>query len=156
MARYIDADKVLEMSYCPTPLTRDNPLADVKAVVDVEDIESIPSAYVEEVKHGEWVLLIKCFNEDTYDESLRMCAYILAKCPYCGENHNPSQVFSKTYYPPEDAPEDFRFEKTYIMSKALAEFKQKNYKFQNYCSNCGAKMDGKDIKVPTTDGGKEE
>ena len=120
MARYIDAD----------------------AYAFSGDLINEPTADVVEVKHGEWALEIKNFYVDTWDESTELCVYILAKCPFCGEAHSPNQVFSVHYYSPEDAPEDFRFDRASMMSKALNEFKQKNYKFQKYCSECGAKMDG--------------
>ena len=55
MAEYIERDKVLEMSHCTEALTYDNPLIDAKSVVDVQDIEALPVADVEEVRHGEWI-----------------------------------------------------------------------------------------------------
>lgn len=54
MAEYINRDDVLDLSYCPTSLTWDNPLAEQKSVVDVDDINSIPTADVVEVRHGKW------------------------------------------------------------------------------------------------------
>lgn len=93
MAEYIERNKVLGMSYCPTPLTQDNPLADIKAVVDVEDIESIPTADVEEVKHGEWkhecleCSVCKRNISEIYDADSYMAYGIedeLKYCPYCG------------------------------------------------------------------------
>ena len=57
MAEYIERDKVLEMSYCTEALTYDNPLIDAKSVVDVQDIEALPVADVEEVRHGMWLHL---------------------------------------------------------------------------------------------------
>ena len=49
MAEYINRDDILDLSYCPTSLTWDNPLAEQKSVVDVDDINSIPTADVVEV-----------------------------------------------------------------------------------------------------------
>lgn len=94
-----------------------------------------------EVKHGEWDLEVHSFYADNWDESIELCVYILASCSNCSEKHSPKQVFSKRLYAPEDADDDFRFDQEYEKSKALEEFKQKGYKFQNYCPNCGAKMD---------------
>ena len=56
------------------------------------------------------------------------------------KNISPKQVFSKRIEAPEDADENFRFDQEYEKAKALEEFKQKNRKIINYCSNCGAEM----------------
>ena len=97
-------------------------------------------ADVVEVKHRKWNLEVKSFYADNWDESIELVVYILASCSNCNEEHHPKQVFSKHLYAPEDADDDFRFDQEYEKSKALEEFKQKGYKFQNYCPNCGAKM----------------
>lgn len=97
---------------------------------------------VEPVRHGEWNLEVHSFYVDTWDESSELCVYILASCSNCGEEHSPKEVFSMHVYAPEDADCDYRFDKEYEEAKALEKFKQRNYKFQNYCPNCGVKMDG--------------
>ena len=107
----------------------------------VRNIKRQPTVDVVEAKHGEWNLEVHSFYMDTWDESSELCVYILASCSNCGKEHNPKEVFSKHIYAPEDADCDYRFDKEYEESKALEEFKQCNFEFQNYCSNCGAKMD---------------
>jgi hypothetical protein len=108
----------------------------------IEYAENLPTADVEEVRHGEWNLEVHSFYADNFDESIELCIYILANCSNCGTEHSPKQVFSKHLYAPEDADDYFRFDQEYEKAKALEEFKQRNYKFQKYCSECGAKMYG--------------
>lgn len=105
-------------------------------------IDKAPTADVVEVKHGHWDLEIKNFYSDNWDESIELVVYILAKCSCCGQWHHPKEIFSKSYYAPEDAPEDFEFNVADKIAQALNEFYQQNYKFQNYCPECGARMDG--------------
>lgn len=107
-------------------------------------IFNAPTADVVEVKHGEWILEVRSFYADNFSEDIELSVYILSKCSNCGEKHKPHQVFSKRLYAPEDADDDFRFDQEYEKLKAVEEFKQKGYKFQNYCPNCGAKMDLKE------------
>ena len=106
-------------------------------------LKEMPEADVIEVKHGKWDLEIHSFYADNWDESIELCVYILASCSNCGTSHYPKQVFSKRLYAPEDADDDFRFDQEYEKIKALEEFKQEGNKFQNFCPNCGLKMDGK-------------
>ena len=105
-------------------------------------IEIIPAADVEPVKRGRWELTVHSFYRDTFDESCELCVYIVANCSECSGNHpNSYQVFSKTLYAPEDADDDFRFDKKTEEEKALLEFQNKKYEFAYYCPNCGARMD---------------
>lgn len=105
------------------------------------DVRSAPSADVAPVVHGRWELEVRSFYVDTWDESCELAVYILASCSECNEKHpNSHQIFSKRLYAPEDADDDFRFDKEVEMAKALAEFKQRGYMFANYCPNCGADM----------------
>jgi len=113
-------------------------------VVRIQIVET--DADVIEAKHGEWKLETHSFYVDNVDESTELCVYILASCSNCGEEHSPKQVFSKRIYAPEDAEEGFLFDEKYEKEKALEEFKQRNYKFQNYCSCCGAKMNIKETE----------
>lgn len=92
------------------------------------------------VKYGQWKLEVHSFYNDNWDESIELVVYILAHCSNCGKEHFPKQVFSKRIEAPEDADENFRFDQEYEKAKALEEFKQKNRKITNYCSNCGAEM----------------
>jgi hypothetical protein len=90
---------------------------------------------------GRWKLEVKSFYRDTFDESCELVVYILATCSCCGGKHpNSYQVYSKNLYAPEYAEEDYRFDETAEMEKALAEFRDRNYVFANYCPNCGADM----------------
>jgi DNA-directed RNA polymerase subunit RPC12/RpoP len=79
----------------------------------LDDVVEIPTADVEEVKHGYWI--------------------------------EQEDMFCAVYYTCSNCRNDWT---------TIDGTPQEN--FMNYCPNCGAKMDGKDIKVPTTDGGKEE
>ena len=106
-------------------------------------ILKIPPSDVEPVRHGRWELTTNSFYYDTFDESCELCVYIVANCSECSGNHpNSHQVFSKTLYAPDDADDDFRFDKKAEEEKALLEFRNKKYDFAYYCPNCGAKMDG--------------
>ena len=101
------------------------------------------SADVEPVRHGRWELTTNSFYRDTFDESCELCVYIVANCSECSGKHpNSYQVFSKTLYAPDDADDDFHFDKKAEEEKALLEFRNKKYEFAYYCPNCGAKMDG--------------
>ena len=87
---------------------------------------------------------VKILNQfpDTFDESCELCVYIVANCSECSGKHpNSYQVFSKTLYAPDDADDDFRFDKKAEEEKALLEFRNKKYEFAYYCPNCGARMD---------------
>ena len=105
-------------------------------------ILKIQAADVEPVRHGRWELTVHSFYRDTFDESCELCVYIVANCSECSGNHpNSYQVFSKTLYAPDDANDDFRFDKKTEEEKALLEFQNKKYEFAYYCPNCGARMD---------------
>ena len=100
---------------------------------------------ISRVRHGRWELTTHSFYSDTFDENCELCVYIVANCSECSGNHpNSYQVFSKTLYAPDDADDDFRFDKKAEEEKALLEFRNKKYEFAYYCPNCGAKMDGGD------------
>lgn len=63
MAEYIDREQVLSMSYCANKPTWDNPYLDPKSVVNVDDIEALPVADVQEIKHGEWLPNYETFTD---------------------------------------------------------------------------------------------
>ena len=143
MGKYVNADTVkLDIRRYLMPNVDDD------GTVTVENAEryflnlldNAPAADVVEVRHGEWNLEVHSFYMDTWDKSPELCVYILVSCSNCGEEHSPKEVFSMHVYAPEDADSDYRFDKEYEESKALDEFKKKCYKFQNYCPNCGTKM----------------
>ena len=117
--------------------------ADAITMNGVKILNQFPSSDVEPVRHGRWELTTNSFYCDTFDESCELCVYIVANCSECSGNHpNSHQVFSKTLYAPDDADDDFRFDKKAEEEKALLEFRNKKYEFAYYCPNCGAKMDG--------------
>ena len=104
-------------------------------------IRYMDAADVAPVRHGRWELTTHSFYRDTFDESCELCVYIVANCSECSGNHpNSYQVFSKTLYAPDDADDDFRFDKKAEEEKVLLEFRNKKYEFAYYCPNCGAKM----------------
>ena len=129
-------DAVLDVYY-------DTPDIDLSGEKFEAAIFKIPVADVAPVRHGRWELTTHSFYRDTFDESCELCVYIVANCSECSGNHpNSYQVFSKTLYAPDDADDDFRFDKKAEEEKALLEFRNKKYEFAYYCPNCGAKMDG--------------
>ena len=132
MAEYIDKEALRDALYDADAITMNG----------VKILNQFPSADVEPVKHGRWELTTNSFYYDTFDESCELCVYIVANCSECSGKHpNSYQVFSKTLYAPDDADDDFRFDKKAEEEKALLEFRNKKYEFAYYCPNCGAKMD---------------
>lgn len=78
MARYIDADALLEKRWDVPFETND---AHYVQVVDVADIENAPTADVAEVKHGEWITL----EAEIGLYSCSLCGHkiLRAECNYC-------------------------------------------------------------------------
>lgn len=144
MAEYIEREALYEKAYWHGEHPDvGNPFPDGVDAIDIKDVDTIPAADVTPVVHGRWELTTHSFYRDTFDESCELCVYIVANCSECSGNHpNSYQVFSKTLYAPDDADDDFRFDKKAEEEKALSEFRNKKYKFAYYCPNCGAKMDG--------------
>jgi hypothetical protein len=72
--RLIDADALVEKSFCTAPATMDNPYGG-DSVVLVEDIENAPTIDPESLRpQGEWVK-----SEDDY------CGLNIIKCSLCRE-----------------------------------------------------------------------
>lgn len=133
MAEYIERQALRDALYKVDAITMNG----------VKILNQFPTSDVAPVRHGRWELTTNSFYCDTFDESCELCVYIVANCSECSGNHpNSHQVFSKTLYAPDDADDDFRFDKKAEEEKALSEFRNKKYKFAYYCPNCGAKMDG--------------
>lgn len=95
MAKYIEKEKVLSMSYCVNKPTWDNPHLEPKSVVDVIDIEALPTADVVEVVHGHWKgielkdtcsvcnrSISEICDADSYIE-IEVLSELIA-CPFCG------------------------------------------------------------------------
>ena len=103
MSEYIEREAILNKSFCMAPATMINPYGG-EAVVSVEDIENIPAADVEPVRHGRWE---ECdwMEYDGHSEHIRYPKAAL-RCSAC-----------------------------YNAFKKVLLWKD------NYCPNCGAKMD---------------
>ena len=94
------------------------------------------------VQHGYWKLTISSLYRDSLYKRHELGIYIIANCSKCGMGHpNSYVVSSKIVYAPENADEDFRFDRKEEEDKALQEFQGRHYQFARYCPNCGAKMD---------------
>ena len=94
------------------------------------------------VQHGYWKLTISSLYRDSCYKRRELGIYIIANCSKCGMEHpNSYVVSSKIVYAPENADEDFRFDRKEEEDKALQEFQGRHYQFARYCPNCGAKMD---------------
>ena len=93
-------------------------------------------------RHGYWRLTISSLYRDFPNNRHELGIYIIANCSKCGMEHpNSYIVSSKIVYAPENADEDFRFDRKEEEDKALQEFQGRHYQFARYCPNCGAKMD---------------
>ena len=94
------------------------------------------------VQHGYWKLTISSLYRDSLYKRHELGIYIIANCSKCGMGHpNSYVVSSKIVYAPENADEDFCFDRKEEENKALQEFQGRHYQFARYCPNCGAKMD---------------
>lgn len=115
MAEYIERGAAM--------LQIDNMTPKPNLIIVRERLAKIPTADVEEVRHGEWAIKSEIHQMfDDVDEEF----YV--ECPLC----------KRTYYVPFELEE-----------KKMLEYAKKNYP---YC-NCGAKMDGvPDTNVGKTDG----
>ncbi len=121
MARYIKLEDAIEVCGKYKDLhKKENSRLGMSIVNEIYlDIDNLPTADVEEVKHGEW---IQEWELEKGLEDNDEIPYI--KCSLCG--HMEWGIDKEMDITP------------------------------NYCNECGAKMDGKDINVLTKDGGKEE
>ncbi len=99
MARYIDADKLMEL-YTDTPTLK---LDGYKVPIEVvrQNIEDIPIADVVEVKHGEW--LFEGTIEDVHRRTCSVCnglflvrwydhTYEYRYCPHCGAKMDGGKI----------------------------------------------------------------
>lgn len=84
------------------------------------DAQRFPTADVVKVRHGEWV-------EDGY-------ADIPCVCSYCGAEAQYISTFEETF--------DYDWEEN-LCPTGYEEIRE--YIRTPYCSNCGAKMDGKEV-----------
>ena len=95
MARYIDADKLIEalqeeFDFEPTLSTEEQDKWFKRGIkCAIRNVDRIPTADVEEVKHGEWIWLegnlyecSECPNKTEVDEKMNQPLYKF--CPYCG------------------------------------------------------------------------
>ncbi len=128
MAEYIDRDKLMENidetvlfsvkggAHLPTP--------EMRGANKVKDrIMSAPAADVVEVRHGEWVLT-------AHEESANYRWNVTAECSEC--HLEKGEIYAGFFL---DFPRD--------IARMVLLHSAKTVKLDNYCPNCGAKMDGK-------------
>lgn len=84
-------------------------------------IRSAPAADVQEIKHGEWI-------EDSYYD-------IPCVCSCCGAEAQYTSTFKETF--------DYDWEEN-LCPTGYEEIRE--YIKTPFCSNCGAKMDGKEVE----------
>lgn len=115
--RLIDADALMEW-------LRPYGHLDEKVPFDVlvEDINAQPTIDAEPVRHGRWVLT-------AHKESANYGWNVTADCPECG--YAKGEIYA-AYFPgfPDALARDV------LMDNA------QSVKLDNYCPNCGVKMDG--------------
>ena len=114
MNRYVDADKMLE---------RTKAMKSVAEAITIDGIVKYIENNIEDdvrrVRHGKWI-------EDGYYD-------ISCVCSVCGAEAQYTSRFEETF--------DYDWEEN-LQSTGHEEIKE--YIRAPYCSNCGAKMDGKD------------
>ncbi len=119
MAEYLKRDDVLSNADIFTVQTKEYGTIDV---VSIEYIADLPTADVEEVRHGEWIVENSekdWRDKDTYRLSI--------KCSQCGKTH----FLGTTKYQNEYDKEKL---------KTLG-----NYADYSFCGKCGTRMDGKKV-----------
>ena len=122
MARYIDADILIEalteeFEFEATLCTKKENMWFKRGInCAIRNVDRIPTADVEEVKHGEWI-------EDGYSD----CPCV---CSYCGEEAQYISRFEETF--------DYDWEEN-LQSTGYEEIRE--YIRTPYCPNCGTKMD---------------
>ena len=89
----------------------------------ITDIKQFPAADVEVVRHGEWELI-------AHEENVNYRWNVTAECSEC--HFSKGEVYAG-FFP--------NFPKNVAQSTVLDYAKA--VKLDNYCPNCGAKMDGK-------------
>lgn len=87
----------------------------------IRELEEIPQANVEAVKHSKWDLLVAQSAEYKWEAA--------AECPLCGLM---KRNIWAGYFP--DMPA--------AMARAATTHYAQKVRLPNYCENCGAKMDG--------------
>lgn len=93
MAEYIERDEAIRKALDACIKVVGHGITQFDAVDIVEIMESIPTADVVEVRHGEWGLIDECANEGVYcsvcNKKIYITNYINQKikskiCPNCG------------------------------------------------------------------------
>ena len=101
MARYIDADKLIDELRDELKRTTEDDYTIGVVVATIELLREYPTADVAEVKHGEWFLLDECSNEGVYcsvcHKKVYRKEYANQKvksnyCPNCGAIMNEEKI----------------------------------------------------------------